>query len=153
MNIKEIIPVILILMLLISCSTGVVSWNPKSLTDTSDVVITCDASKGDRGLYNYKGSVYVHIGVITDLSATPTAWRYGKFVWGSQVPQALAKPTGKNKWNYSIQNIRKFLEVPDDEKILQIAIVFRSGCIDSCYILKNKDGSDMFIPVDNIDKP
>jgi hypothetical protein len=152
MNGMGTLPLVLSLMCLISCSTGVVSTRPGLPTDTSDVIITCDASKGNRGLYNYKGDVYVHIAVITDLSATPLTWRYQKFVWGSKVPQALAKPAGENKWNYSIQNIRKFFEVPEDERILQVAIIFRSECIDSCHVLKNKDGTDIFIPVNNLDR-
>jgi hypothetical protein len=145
--------VILLLITLFSCSNNnVVSWAPHSLTDSSDVVITCDATEGNRGLYNFKGPVYVHVGVITDMSEKPEIWQYVKFNWGTHLTEAMAKPAGENQWNYTIHNIRKFFDVPDDEKILRLAILFRSECKDTCLALRNRDGSDIFIPVKNIDK-
>lgn len=137
-----------------ACGNKVVSWSPRTITDTSDVVITCDATKGNRGLYNYRGDVYVHIGIVTDLSGSPTGWLYPKFTWGSAVAAAKMHPAGENKWSYSIHNIRNFFDVPDDEKIMKIAILFRSGnCRDSCYALRNEDGTDMFIPVNDVHVP
>ena len=145
-------PFLIIMVMLVSCSSGVISWTPHELTDTSDVVITCDATRGNHGLYHFKGPVYVHIGAVTDMGANPGVWQYSKFFWGTHLPEALAKPVGENKWSYSIHNIRKFFDVPDDEKILKIAILFRSECKDTCLALRNRDGSDIFIPVKNIDR-
>lgn len=138
-----------------SCQDAeVLVWNPKVLTDTSDVTITCDATSGNRGLLNYKGDVYVHIGLITDKSNNKE-WRYVKFKWGSREINAKATPIGKNKWSYTIPAIRSFFDVEADEKIISIAILFRSGaCIDvNCKVLRNLDSSNMYIPItDKSDK-
>ena len=137
-----------------SFTTNVVSWSPDAIKDTNDVQITCDSTKGNRGLYNYKDSVYVHVGLVTDLNGSATTWQYLKFTWGSSVASAKAHGAGENKWSYSIHNIRNFFDVPSDERILKVAILFRSGnCQDSCYALRNEDGSDIFIPVNDVHFP
>jgi hypothetical protein len=139
---------------LAACSNSPVSWRPHAITDTSSVVITCDASKGNRGLYGYKNDVFVHIGLVTDLSSTPDGWVHVMFTWGSSGQSAKMYPSGDNKWSYRIDNIRKFFEVPDDEKILKIAVLFRSANLkDSCYALRNADGGNTYIPVNDVHVP
>ena len=119
------------------------------MTDTSDVTITCNARSGNKGLVNFEGDVYVHIGLITNKSNNQNEWRYVKFKWGSREMMAKATPDGSSQWSYSISNIRKFFGVSDDEKIISLAILFRSGaCIDvHCKVLRNVDGSNMYIPI------
>lgn len=123
-------------------------WNPKVLTDTNDVTIICDARGGNRGLLNYEGDVYVHLGLITDRSNNKE-WRYVKFKWGSREINAKATPIEKNRWSYTIPAIRSFFNVDEGEKIISIAILFRSGaCIDvNCKVLRNLDSSNMYIPI------
>lgn len=133
----------------LSCSSPLVETNPKIITDTSDVTITCNADKGNKGLLNYDGPVYVHLGLITDSSTHPNEWRYVKFKWGSTEDAALATPVNKNSWSYKIPNVRKFFQVNDNEKILELVVLFRQGnCIDTaCKTLRNADKTDMHIPV------
>jgi len=147
-SIKKWLPVILFL-IITSCSSPLIKTNPENFSDTSSVTITCDATKGNKGLLNYTGTVYVHLGLITDSSISPNDWRYVKFNWGSEQKEALAMPAGKNRWSYSIPNIREFFEVKEKEKLLNIAILFRSGnCLDTfCKVLRNEDKTDIFIPV------
>jgi len=132
-----------------ACSTPLVKTEPEVITDTSTVIITCNAETGNKGLLNFKEPVYVHVGLITDSSISPTHWRYVKFKWGSTDETALAKPAGKNEWTYEIPNIRKFFAVAENEKIQKLAILFRQGnCIDTlCKTLRNEDKSDILIPV------
>ena len=154
MDIKRMICWLSVAQFFLACSGKGLTWHPQELTDTSSVLITCDASGGNRGLYHFKGDVFVHIGVITDFSTTATTWQYGKFVWGSSLAEAKARPAGENKWSFEIPNIRKYFGVPDDERILQIAILFRSGnCSDSCLVQRQKNGMDMFVPVSDIRLP
>ena len=131
------------------CSTPLVEISPGSLTDTSNVTITCNANMGNKGLLNFTGPVYIHLGLITDSSNHPNEWRYVKFNWGSTDEAALAKPVGRNKWTYNIPNIRKFFAVAENEKIQKLALLFRQGnCIDTlCRTLRNEDKSDILIPV------
>lgn len=143
------------LLLLIACSSFIISCNqlletdPERLTDTGDVTITCDASQGNKGLLNYEGDVFVHVGLITSKSEHIEDWRHVKFDWGSRENLAKATPVGKNKWSYTIKNIREFFDVDQDEKISQLAVLFRSGaCIDVyCKVLRNTDDSNIYIPV------
>src|ERR1700743_1621496 len=91
--------------------------------DTGTVSITVDCSKGNQGLYNYSnnGDVYVHIGLITNLSANTSDWRYAPFTWGTTNPAAQATYLGNNKYRYTINGIRSFFGVPSGETILAVA--------------------------------
>ena len=54
------------------------NWTPEFPVDNSTLVFTVDCNKGNQGLLNFEGgnsnNVYVHIGVITNLSTGPTDW-------------------------------------------------------------------------------
>ena len=66
-------------MLLVSTATCIVilanaqllTWSPAFPKETDNIVITVDATKGNQGLLNYSGNVYVHLGAITNLSTGP----------------------------------------------------------------------------------
>jgi 1,4-alpha-glucan branching enzyme len=133
-------------------SAQLLSWTPDFPTDTAasqNFVITMDASKGNQGLLNYSPTtdVYVHIGVITSLSANSTDWKYVKFTWGTTNSQAQCSYLGNNKWQYTITgSLRTFFGIATgSETIKKIAILFRSG--DGSKVQRNTDASDMFIPV------
>lgn len=137
------------LLFMISCTSPIVETRPKVITDISDVTITCNASTGNKGLLNFSGPVYVHLGLITDSSIHPNDWRYVKFKWGSTEKSAIANLEDKNKWSYKIPNIRRFFNVSQNEKILELVILFREGnCIDTlCKVLRNADKTDIHIPI------
>lgn len=115
--------------------------------DTGTVSITVDCSRGNQGLYNYSNTsdVYVHIGVITNLSMSSSDWRYAPFAWGTTNPAAQATYLGNNKYRYTISGIRAFFGVPAGENILALAILFRNGS--GSQAQRNTDGSDMFVTV------
>jgi hypothetical protein len=69
------------------------SWSPEFPTENSSpVVITLDASKGNRALFNYANTtdVYIHTGVITTSSANANDWKYVKFTWATTPTAANA---------------------------------------------------------------
>lgn len=127
------------------------TWSPDFAKDNDNITITVDASKGNQGLLNYTptSDVYVHIGLITNLSTSPTNWRYVLFTWATTPSAAQATYIGNNKWQYTINNIRQFFNppggVPAGETILKIAILFRNG--GGTVVQRNADGSDMYVPV------
>lgn len=126
------------------------SWSPAFIQDTSSkIVITCDATKGNKGLLNYTPvtNVYVHIGVITTASTSSTDWKYVPFTWGTTNLAANAPSVGTNLWQYTINGgLRNFFNITNpNEKILKIAILFRNG--NGSLKQANADGSDMYIPV------
>jgi len=121
--------------------------SPNFPKDNSSISIIVDCSKGNQGLLNYANTsdVFVHIGVITNLSSNNTDWRYSKFTWGVVDPAARANFIGPNKYQFSIANIRSFFAVPAGETILRIAILFRNG--NGSQVQRNADASDMYIRV------
>ncbi|GAC1378986.1 MAG: hypothetical protein NVSMB45_00570 [Ginsengibacter sp.] len=126
------------------------SWTPEFTTDNSgSLVITMDANYGNNGLLNYSstGDVYVHTGVITNLSTSNSDWKYVKFSnFSAPDPSVQTTYLGSNKWQFTINpTIRAFYGVPVGETILRIAILFRSG--NGSKVQRNTDGSDMYIPI------
>jgi glycosidase len=115
--------------------------------DTSSISIVVDCSKGNQGLLNYgdTGDVYVHVGVITNLSASSSDWRYVPFTWGTTNPAAHATSLGNNRYAYTISNIRSFFAVPAAETILRVAVLFRNGS--GSLAQRNADASDMYVVV------
>lgn len=128
-------------------SAQLLTWTPDFAKDDDNIVITMDATKGNQALNGYTptSDVYVHVGVITNLSANATDWRYVKFTWATTPPAAQATYLGSNRWQYTINNIRAFFVVPAGETILKIAILFRNGA--GTTVQRNTDGSDMYIPI------
>jgi 1,4-alpha-glucan branching enzyme len=130
------------------------SWTPEfPLESTTPFEITMDGSKGNQSLFFYTptSDVYVHTGVITNLSTSTTDWRYvrpGDF--NTPVPAlSAAYVTGSfpYKWKFTITGgIRSFYGVTNPlETIQKIAILFRNG--NGSKVQRNTDGSDMYIPV------
>ncbi len=94
----------------------------------------------------------MHLGVITNLSTSPSDWRYVTTVWGSAVsplspggrtPTAIS--LGNNKWLFSLSNPRSYFSVPAGETILEIALLFRTTTGDT--IQRNADDGDMKVPI------
>ncbi len=158
-NIFSILPVkslpmmkaVFLLLSSILLSTGLsaqlLNVTPSFPKDTSAVSIIMDATKGNQGLLNYANpnDVYVHVGVITNLSTGPSDWKYVKFTWGSTDAAAKATSLGNNKYQYIINNARTFLGVPASETILRISILFRNGS--GTTVQRNTDGGDMYVRI------
>lgn len=141
-------------LLLFSCEPPLISTSPAEINDTSSITITCNARLGNRGLLNFEGPVYVHLGLITDSSSFPNDWRYVPFQWGTTEENAMATFVRNNQWSYSINNIRRFFKVPEKERIKELVVLFRSGnCVDTfCQVLRNADRSDFHIPLTSVKK-
>ncbi|HET6766700.1 MAG TPA: alpha-amylase family glycosyl hydrolase, partial [Chitinophagaceae bacterium] len=148
---KRIVLLLCIFLFANFCRSQLLSWTPDFPKDNDNITITADATKGNQGLLGFSGNVYVHLGVITNLSTGQSNWRYSKFTWGSTEAAALATPAGTNKWSYTINNIRTFFGVPAGETIQKIAILFRAGNCTDCLAQRNADQSDMYVPVYNND--
>lgn len=131
----------------ITARAQLLTWAPAFAKENDNIVITMDAAKGNLGLNGYTpvSDVYVHIGMITSASTSPTNWRYIPFTWATTPTAAQAVSLGSNKWQFTINNIRAFFNVPTGETILKIAILFRNGA--GTQVQRNADGSDMYVPV------
>lgn len=136
-----------LLFLVNAASAQLLNVAPGFPKDTTSISITVDCSKGNQGLLNYSNpnDVYVHVGVITNLSTSPTDWKYAKFTWGTTDAAAKATSLGGNRYQYTINNIRSFFGVPAGEAIQKVTILFRNG--NGSTVQRNSDGSDMYISV------
>ncbi len=107
----------------------VVTTNPVLPSDKQSITITFYADRGNKGLMNYTGDdVYAHTGVITDSSKTNADWRYVKAEWTSNIAACKMTKISANEYQLSITpDIRTYYGVPQTEKILKMAFVFRSS--------------------------
>lgn len=150
---KRFLLLVLSLVAFIGGYAQLLTWSPAFPVETStSLTITMDPTKGNAGLNGYTptNDVYVHIGVITNLSTSSTNWRYVKFNQDFNTPNAsLIAPynAGTNKWSFTItSNLRTYFGISNPaEKILRIAILFRNG--GGTKVQRNADGSDMYIPI------
>lgn len=139
-----------VIVLTLPSFSQLLSWSPNFIQEsTTPVTITMDASKGNQGLFGYTptSDVYVHIAVITNLSATSSDWKYTKFTWATSNVSAQCTSLGNNKWSFTITGgLRTFFGmVNPSETIQKIAILFRNGA--ATKVQRNLSGSDMYIPV------
>ncbi len=119
----------------------IVSYSPAFPTDTDIITITYDATQGNAALLG-ESPVYMHTGVITNLSA-PGQWFYDT-PWGVNSANTLMTDIGNNKHEISF-HVRNFYGVPMSETILELAFVFRNS--DGSKVGKTATEGDIFIPV------
>jgi hypothetical protein len=146
---RLLIAVVILLLSVESATAQLLKWSPSFIQEgSSAVTITADARFGNKGLLDHTSSdVYVHIGVITNLSTGASNWKYVKFDWGTPNPAANAPSSAANQWTFTINGgLRNFFNISNAvERIQKIAILFRSG--NGSKVLRNEDGSDMYVPV------
>ena len=129
----------------------VLTWSPNFIQETSmPVTITGNANYGNQGLKGYNPfDVYVHIGVITNLSKSSADWKYVRGIWPSTLTWEKATVSATNIWKYTIDSttsLKSYFGITNpNEHIMNIAMLFRSG--NGNLKLANSDGSDMYIPV------
>jgi glycosidase len=105
-----------------------VTSNPALPIESLPVTITFDATQGTAGLKDFTGDIYAHTGVITNLSTSPTDWKYVIAGWTENIPKAKLTRVSANIYTLDITpDIRSFYGVPAGETIKQLAFVFRSA--------------------------
>ncbi len=124
----------------------VVTSDPSMPSDTDSVTITFYADQGSAGLTDYSGDIYAHTGVITNESSSSSDWKYTKADWSENIDDCKLTKVGTNEYTLTISpSIREFYDVPDDETIKQIALVFRNS--DGSVEGKDDDGGDIYVSV------
>ncbi len=121
-----------------------VTWVPFFATDTDSITVFFDASKGNGALNNIAPPIYAHTGVITNLSTSPSDWKYVKNGWTVNNANAQLIPLGNNLYKIKF-HVRNYYGVPLAETILQLAFVFRNAT--GTTVGRNADGSDIFVPI------
>ncbi|MCK9203492.1 MAG: alpha-amylase family glycosyl hydrolase [Bacteroidales bacterium] len=127
-------------------SGQVIVTTPVFPLENDSVTIIFDAAQGNGELMNVSPPIYAHTGVITNLSSSPSDWKYVVAGWNENIPKALMTPLGGNKYRLKIQpSIRSYYGVPVNEQIEKMAFVFRNS--DGTKVGRNADGSDIFADV------
>ncbi len=119
--------------------------DPVFVTQNDSVTIIYDATKGNAALKDLgPPDVYIHTGVITNLSTGLSDWRYVKGVWGTDDAPRKMSYAGNNIYKIKIY-IPTFYGVPTGEKIRKIAAVFRNK--DGSKVGRNVDATDIYADV------
>ena len=126
----------------VKSNAQVVSPDPTFPSSQDNITLTFDATLGNKGLQGFQGSVYAHTGLITDQSTSGSDWKYVQGTWGTNNAPLMTK-ISENKYTINIGDIYAFYGAPKTEKILQIAILFRSENGETTG--RNADGSDIFV--------
>jgi Alpha amylase, catalytic domain/Secretion system C-terminal sorting domain len=138
---------VLLALLLINgaANAQVVTITPTFATQFDQVTVIFDASKGNKALLG-QSVVYAHTGVITNLSSSPSAWRYVQGNWGTDDAKVKMTNLGNNLFSLTY-TINSFYGVPSGEQVLKLAFVFRnqSGSI----VGREADGADIFVNISN----
>lgn len=129
-----------------SLFSQVVTTEPSFPQDTQPVIITFYADQGDEGLKDYSGDIWAHTGVITENSDSGSDWKYVIAGWGENTEKAKLVEISANTYTLDIgPSIRAFYGVPEGEKILQIAMVFRNN--DGSQTGRDVGGLDIYTDI------
>ena len=150
---KKALLVVLTSIICFPLFSQLLSWTPDfPVESTTPFEIIVDGSKGNGSLnFNTQSDVYIHTGVITNLSVSNSDWRYvrpGDFNTPVPALNAVYIPgTFPYKWKFTITGgLRAFYGISNPaETIQKISLLFRNG--NGSKVQRNSDGSDMYIPI------
>lgn len=127
------------------CRTAIaqVTCDPVFPTVDDNVTIFYDATQGNGALTGVS-PVYAHLGVITDKSQSPIDWKYVATQWAVSNAASTMTLESPNVWKKSF-NIRTFFNIPANETVLKLAMVFRNAS--GSIVGRAADGSDMYYDV------
>ena len=110
-------------------SAQIITSEPEIATQNDSIILYYDATEGDQGLMGYSGNdVYAHTGVITNYSVGLTDWKHVIAEWNINMPKAQLTRIDTDTYRLAIGYPRQYYSMTDpDEKILQLAFVFRNG--------------------------
>ena len=126
-----------------------VVWTEPPFPSASDqVTLYYDATQGNGELEGVI-PVYIHTGLITSNSASPTDWQYVNMPWASTAPEWVMDFEGTNLWSYDFggQTLGEFFGLPAGVTAEQLAMVFRNGS--GSLVGRDTDGSDIFLPLND----
>lgn len=145
---QKVVLLLLALMAMSGLRAQLIITDPAAPTDDQAVTITFDATEGTAGLADCNCDIYLHTGVITNVSTSATDWQYVQTDWGvANADWQLTPVDGEdNKFTYTFgPSIREYFSVPDGETIEEIAFVFRNG--DGTIEGKGTGGTDIYVAV------
>lgn len=126
-----------------SCLNAQVTLDPVFATQHDSVTIIFDASKGSKGLMDLSSQeVYMHTGVITNKSNSPTDWQNVQGAWGTADAPRRMNYSGNNIYKKKIK-IHDFYGLSSSDTVKRLAFVFRNK--DGSKEGKTGSGGDIFV--------
>ncbi len=134
---KNPVFLLIVALMLPVMAVGQITTNPALPVESQSVTIQFDSSKESRLGYS-TSDLYAHTGVIIEGN---NDWQHVIGSWGNNTTQPKLTYIGDGIYELEITpDIRSFYGVPEEEKVLQLAFVFRSA--DS-----NRQTNDLFVDV------
>ena len=105
-------------------SAQVVWTDPPFPSAEDQVTLYYDATEGNGELAGII-PVYIHTGLITSGSSSPTDWQYVNMPWASTAPEWVMDYEGTNLWSYDFggQSLADFYGMADGIDAEQLAMV------------------------------
>lgn len=101
---------------------GTVTTTPAALQAGQQGKITYKSSSGSQ-LYNYKGDVYVHIGIVDN-----GTWVNVPADWNENIDKCKMVSEGENTWSVTLApTIREWFNAASNQSVKKIGLVFRSS--------------------------
>ena len=139
-------------LLLLCCSVllsaQLVYTEPAFPTVNDEVTIFFNAEEGTGGLADCGCDIYIHTGVITNASTSPTDWKHVQTTWGVANDAWKLDPVDgeDNLFTFTVTpSVQEYYNVGDNETVEQIAMVFRNA--DGSLEGKATGGADIFAPI------
>ncbi len=141
-----IITLIVTIVGIVNATSQVVTTDPEFPTENDLVTIYFHADEGNQGLMDFDGDIYAHTGVITNLSASSSNWKYVIAEWSENTDKAKLTKILDNLYSLDIEpNIHDFYAVEENDTILKMAFVFRNA--DGSKTGRESDNGDVFVDV------
>jgi glycosidase len=125
----------------------VVTTQPVFFQDTTPITLTFDATQGNGALAGFTGPVYIWTGVVTNLSTSPSDWKYVKspsFGQADPAAQMTRDATNPNLYRISFTP-RTFYGVPASEQMLRLGMIFKNA--DGTVVGRGPGGADIFVDI------
>lgn len=131
-----------------SLSAQVVYSEPAFPDPNEEVTVFFNAAEGDAGLEDCNCEVYLHTGLITEMSSSLSNWRYVPTTWGVANEAWRMTPVAgqDNLYRYTFTpSVRAFFSAPAGEALEQLAFVFRNA--NGTQTGRALGGGDIFLPL------
>lgn len=132
----------------VSVQAQVLYTEPVFPTVDDEVTIFFDATQGTGELAGCNCTVYIHTGVITTASSSPTDWKHVAMSWGvANSDWALTPVAGTpDLYSFTISpSIQDYYNIGASEVVSEMAFVFRNA--DGSLTGKADGGADIYYPV------
>lgn len=146
---KQFLSIAVLFFLVQNLSIAQLVWTDPVFPRVDDeVTIFFDATQGTGGLANCNCNVYLHTGVITSESNSPSDWKHVVTTWGQANPAWQMTPVAgqSNVYEYTISpTVFDYYNINMGEIVEDLAMVFRNG--NGSLEGKADGGADIFYPI------